>query len=29
MEEGVKKMPKKYVGKNIFKIDAQEKVTLK
>ena len=27
MEEGVKKMPKKYVGKNIFKIDAQEKVT--
>ena len=27
MEEGVKKMPKKYVGKNILKVDAQEKVT--
>jgi len=25
--EGVKKMPKKYVGKNIFKVDVQEKVT--
>ena len=23
----MKKMPKKYVGKNIFKVDAQEKVT--
>ena len=27
MEEGVKKMPKKYVGKNILKVDAWEKVT--
>ncbi len=27
MAEGVKKMPKKYVGKNIFKVDAWEKVT--
>ncbi len=27
MEEGVKKMPKRYVGKNIFKVDAQDKVT--
>jgi len=27
MAEGVKKMPKRYVGKNIFKVDAQEKVT--
>ncbi|GAG67437.1 unnamed protein product [marine sediment metagenome] len=26
MEEGVEKMPKKYVGKNILKVDAQEKV---
>jgi CO/xanthine dehydrogenase Mo-binding subunit len=25
--EGVKEMPKKYVGKNILKVDAQEKVT--
>jgi CO/xanthine dehydrogenase Mo-binding subunit len=27
MKGGVKKMPKRYVGKNIFKVDAQEKVT--
>ena len=27
MEEGVKKMPKRYVGKNILKVDAQDKVT--
>jgi len=27
MAEGVKKMPKRYVGKNILKVDAREKVT--
>jgi len=27
MARGVKKMPKKYVGKNILKVDAREKVT--
>jgi len=27
MKEGVKKMPKKYVGTNIFRVDAREKVT--
>jgi CO/xanthine dehydrogenase Mo-binding subunit len=27
MGEGVKRMPKRYVGKNIFKVDAREKVT--
>jgi CO/xanthine dehydrogenase Mo-binding subunit len=27
MAEGVKKMPKRYVGKNILKVDAQDKVT--
>jgi nicotinate dehydrogenase large molybdopterin subunit len=27
MAEGVKKMTKRYVGKNIFKVDAREKVT--
>ena len=27
MAEGMKKMPKRYVGKNILKVDAQDKVT--